>query len=61
MDLNSSQLKKMDNKTTIMVTSNLSQPEDEKKAKDLGAKSYFVKSDTSLVEIVDYVKNLLEA
>ncbi|PLX24974.1 response regulator [Candidatus Parcubacteria bacterium] len=42
----------------IVVTSNLGQEEDFAKAKELGATDYFVKSDTSLSEIVDYVKKL---
>ena len=45
--------------TPVMVTSNLSQPEDEKKAKELGAQEYFIKSNTSLVEIVDHVTKIL--
>lgn len=45
-------------KVKIVVTSNLGQEEDSIKAKSLGAIDYFVKSDTSLAEIVDYVKNL---
>ncbi|MEE8131919.1 MAG: response regulator [Candidatus Paceibacterota bacterium] len=54
------ELRKMGNKTPVMITSNLSQPEDEKKAKDLGAQDYFIKSNVSLVQIVDHVKNLLK-
>lgn len=54
-------LKKMGNKTPVMITSNLSQPEDEKKAKDLGAQDYFIKSNVSLVEIIDHIKNLLKS
>lgn len=47
-----------DIKVPVIVTSNLGQEEDIKKAKDLGAKDYFVKSDTALAEIVDKIKNL---
>lgn len=53
------EMKKMGIKTPVMITSNLSQLEDEKKAKELGAKDYFIKSNTSLIEIVDHVKSLL--
>lgn len=51
-------LKEAGTKTKIVVTSNLGQEEDFNKAKSLGASDYFVKSDTSLSEIVDYVKSL---
>ena len=45
--------------TPVIVSSNLSQEEDRKKAKDLGAKDYFVKSDTTLNELVEKVKQNL--
>lgn len=45
--------------TPVVVLSNLSQEEDAKKAIDLGAKDFFVKSNTPLSEIVKYVKNTL--
>ena len=52
-------LKKAGVKTKILVTSNLSQEEDIKKAKSLGASDFFIKSDTSIIEIVKIVqKNL---
>jgi len=40
----------------VIVTSNLSQPEDETKAKELGAKDYFVKSNVPIAQIVEYIK-----
>jgi CheY-like chemotaxis protein len=40
-------------KAPIIVTSNLSQKEDIEKAKSLGAKQYFVKSEMTLTNIVD--------
>ncbi|MDH4330333.1 MAG: response regulator [Candidatus Moranbacteria bacterium] len=43
----------------VIMTSNLSQESDIKKAKDLGAREYFVKSNASISEIVEYVKNSL--
>lgn len=55
-----SELSKAGNKTPIIVASNLSQTEDIEKAKKLGAVDYFVKSDVTLVEIVDKVKQYLQ-
>lgn len=49
-------LKGKNKKLKIIVLSNLAQEEDFKKAKALGAKSYFVKSNTPIVELVNYVK-----
>ena len=43
----------------VIVLSNLNQDEDEQKAKDLGAKAFFVKSNTPIAEIVNYVKKFL--
>ncbi len=53
------ELKKKGKKTPVVVISKLSQEEDIKRAKDLGANEYFVKSYTSIAEIVDHVKKLL--
>lgn len=47
-------------KTPVIVASNLSQREDMEKAKKLGAVDYFVKSDITLVEIVNKVKRHLQ-
>lgn len=44
----------------VMVLTNLSQPEDEKRAKDLGAKGVFVKSNTSLADIAKKVQEVLK-
>lgn len=44
--------------TPVIVTSNLGQEEDIKKAKELGARDYFIKSDTALAEIVEKIKKL---
>lgn len=41
----------------VIVTSNLSQPEDKKKAMDLGAKDYIVKSDTPIQDIIEKLKS----
>jgi DNA-binding response OmpR family regulator len=43
----------------IIVTSNLSQKGDNDKAKELGAIEYFVKSNTPLSDIVNYIKTAL--
>ena len=43
--------------SAIFVLSNLSQHEDEEKVLSLGAKKFFIKSDTALSTIVDEVKN----
>jgi DNA-binding response OmpR family regulator len=43
----------------IIVASNLSQEQDSKKAKELGADDYFVKSNTPLVDLVARVRQIL--
>lgn len=43
----------------VIVSTNLSQEDDVKKAKDLGAKDYFVKSDTPINEVVEHIKKVL--
>lgn len=51
-----SELKKLKITTPVIVSSNLSQEEDIKRAKELGALDYFIKSDITLVEIVEKVE-----
>ncbi|MFC1645107.1 response regulator transcription factor [Patescibacteria group bacterium] len=46
--------------TPVIVASNLSQEEDIEKVKDLGAVDYFIKSDISISEIVERVRNVIE-
>lgn len=46
--------------TPVIIASNLSQEEDRKRATELGAVDYIVKSDTSLVEIVNKIKTFFE-
>lgn len=53
-------LNKLGIKTPVIVTSNLSQSEDIEKAKKLGAVDYFVKSDITLAEMVNKVKQYLQ-
>lgn len=48
-------------KAPVVVLSNLGQDEDQKKAKELGAAAYLVKSNSPLSEIVALVKKLLAA
>ena len=43
-------------KTPVIVMTNLNQDEDKKKALDLGAASFFVKSNSTISEIVEGVK-----
>lgn len=43
-----------------VVFSNLSQPDDKKRAIDLGAKEYFVKSDMAIDELTETVKKYLQ-
>lgn len=51
--LNEINVKKL--KVKVIVTSNLSQPEDIDKAKELGALDYLVKSDNAIADIADKV------
>ncbi|OGE86664.1 MAG: hypothetical protein A3J48_01850 [Candidatus Doudnabacteria bacterium RIFCSPHIGHO2_02_FULL_46_11] len=50
------ELREKNIKVPIVVTTNLSQEEDAKKALSLGAKEYFIKSNTPINTIVDYVR-----
>lgn len=50
------QLKAKPSMPTVFVLSNLSQSEDEQRVLALGAKKYFIKSDTSLETIVAEIK-----
>lgn len=47
------------NNVHVVITSNLSQEEDRKKAMDLGANDYLVKSDIQLSDLVDYINQHL--
>jgi DNA-binding response OmpR family regulator len=53
------ELKKKKINTPVIITSNLSQKEDEQKARALGAVDYLIKSDTSLAKIVERIKQAL--
>jgi DNA-binding response OmpR family regulator len=54
------EMKKRKDKTPIIVLSNLSQVDDIKRAKDLGAIDFFVKSNTPLAEIISKINNFLK-
>ena len=54
-------LKEKGSAVPVVVLSNLGQEEDVKRAKALGAKDYFVKSDTPIANIVEYAKKILGA
>jgi len=52
-------LKEKQNKTPVIVLSNLSQSQDEKLARELGAAGFFIKSNTPIAKIVEQVKEKL--
>ncbi len=54
------ELKKRGDATKVIVLSNLSQEEDAKKAKELGAQAFFIKSNTPIADIVEKVTALFE-
>lgn len=53
------ELRKLKIVTPVIVSSNLSQEEDIRRAKELGAQDYFIKSDTTLAEIVEKAQKAL--
>jgi DNA-binding response OmpR family regulator len=54
------QIKELKLNTPVIILSNLSQAEDEKKAKQLGARDFFIKSNIPIANIVERVKNILK-
>jgi len=52
-------LKKRNIEVPVIVSSNLGSGEDINRAKKLGAKDYFVKVETSIEEIVERIKRIL--
>lgn len=44
---------------SIIMLTNLSQAEDEKKARSLGAKGFYVKSNTPITEVVEHIRSFL--
>ncbi len=53
------EMKKKDIKTPVIVLSNLGQQEDRERAISLGAKEYFVKANTPIIDIVTKAKSFL--
>ena len=53
-------IKKKKIKTPVIVMTNLNQEEDKKRAYDLGATGFFVKSNSTISEIVASVKTTIE-
>ena len=53
------ELKEKKNNIPVIVLSNLGQEEDLRRAKKLGAKDYFIKSDTPIAKIVENVKKFV--
>ena len=51
-------LKEIQNQPAVFVLSNLSQHEDEEKVLALGARKFFIKSDTPLTTIVEEIKKV---
>jgi DNA-binding response OmpR family regulator len=45
-------------KTPVIILTNLSQTEDEKRVRALGASEFFIKSNTSIVKIVEHIKEV---
>jgi DNA-binding response OmpR family regulator len=54
-----SAMKKKGDKTPVIVATNLNQEGDISKAMELGVSNYYVKADTSLGDIVENVKKVL--
>lgn len=52
-------MEKLTKKTPVIILSNLGQEEDKTRAKKLGAKAYFVKSNTPITDIIKAVKAAL--
>jgi len=53
------EMKKKNVNTPVIVASNLGQEDDIKKAKDLGASDYFIKSNVSIADIIEKIKKAL--
>jgi DNA-binding response OmpR family regulator len=47
-------------KTPVIVSSNVFQGEDVKRAKELGARDFFIKSNTAITDVVDYIATSLK-
>lgn len=54
------EIKEKGTKVKVVIISNLSQPEDKKKAMEMGASDFMIKSNTTLSDIVDRIQSLLQ-
>lgn len=54
------ELKQKGSKTPVIVLSNLSQQDDERRAKELGALEFYIKSNTPIADIVARVEQILK-
>ncbi|MEK7607273.1 MAG: response regulator [Patescibacteria group bacterium] len=54
------ELKQKGNKTPVIILSNLSQGGDEKRARELGALEFYIKSNTPIADIVTRVEQILK-
>lgn len=54
------EIKNLAPQAKVLVLSNLTQEEDIKKAKSLGANEYFIKSNISLATLVSYIEKILK-
>lgn len=52
------EISRMEDKPTVFALSNLSLHDDQNRVMAMGAKKYFIKSDTPLTTIVEEIKNL---
>lgn len=55
-----SEMNLQENNTPVIVTTNLSHADDVHRAKTLGVHKYFIKSETTLQEIIDHIKEVLD-
>lgn len=53
-------LKNSKNQTPVIISSNLSQEEDFKKVKEMGAVGYFIKSNTPINKLVEEVRKIVK-
>ncbi len=53
-----SEMRASGDETPVVVLSNLGQDEDLRRAKELGARDYFVKANVSIMEVVGYIKKI---
>lgn len=53
-------LKEKQIKIPVIILTNLSQKEDEKRARELGATDFFIKSKTPIGEVIEHIKKSLQ-